>query len=252
MTPIASSLRHVFVALLGVAVLAPGLPAQTGGEKRAQAMVTFMSWERPAEGLYTTLDEKEFQPVQAPAYEFGDPSTVPAGTSLRIFQRTEREGRRVYEVVAEAALPEQCTQAQVYLIRQKDNGDLHSYRLVVMPGDPGHFKAGEVRVFNFSQYPAMVRVNDSSFSLEPLEWKKVAAVTDRKYRLPVFTALQVGGSWTGVGRALMSLRPQYRGNAVIVHTLASFDGSPALAADQEPRLLTLTSTEYVNGPEKLR
>jgi hypothetical protein len=220
-------------------------------ELRAQAPVEpvaaicFMSWERPVSGLFTTIDGKKFTEINCPAYRFGRASQIKAGATLPLYRQVERDGVKVYEIAQELALPADCVDFQAYVVRQPDKEGAPAYRLVVMANDSSVFPAGDVRVFNFSPFPAMVRLGDDSYPLAPLEWKQLKSKPDRKYRVILMTALQVGGNWIEGGRELMSLRPEYRGDVIVVHTKAEL-GTPT--QDQlDARALTIATTYYVPG-----
>lgn len=230
------------IALMGATVMAQ-VPPSAGLEQAAYTEVTFMSWESAQPGLFTTRDGREFLPVAAPAYDFGKPSRIATDAPLRIYQSVLREGKQTYEVVGEAALPPGCRIAQAYLVRQPDKGDLRSYRVIAMSNDPNAFKNGEVRVLNFSQYSAMIKVSGTTLPLAPLEWKTVQGSPDQKYRVPLITTVQASGNWTRPVRNIISLRPNQRGNVLIVHTQAGI--GEIEAAGGQPRMMVLATSEYL-------
>lgn len=215
----------------------------------AYTEVTFMSWETAQRGLVTTRDGREFSPVEAPAYDTGKPSRIATDTPLRLYQSVLRDGKPAYEVVGEAALPPGCRSAQAYLVRLADKDGLRNYRVIAMSNDPEAFKTGEVRAFNFSQYPAMIKVSGTTLSLAPLEWRTVSGSPDHKYRVPLITTVNVSGNWTRPLRNLVSLRPNQRGNVLIVHTQAGI--GEIEAAGGEPRMMVLAGTEYLPSPPKV-
>lgn len=228
------------IALMGSIVLAQ---VPTGVESPVYTEVTFMSWESAQRGLFTTRDGREFVPVEAPAYDIGKPSRISTDVPLRIYESVLREGKQVYEVVGEAALPPGCRIAQAYLVRMPDKEGLRSYRVIAMSNDPDAFGNGEVRAFNFSQYPAMIKVSGTTLPLAPLEWKTVPGTPDHKYRVPLITTVQVSGNWTRPVRNLVSLRPNQRGNVLIVHTQAGI--GEIEAAGGRPRMMVLAASEYL-------
>lgn len=206
--------------------------------------VVFMGWERAQGGLFTTQDGREFSPLEAPAYDFGKPSRIRPDTPLRIYQKIQRDGKPTYEVVGEADLPPGCLLAQAYLVRQADKDDLRSYRVVAMSNDADAFKAGDVRVFNFSPYAAMIKVGSGeALPLGSLEWRTVAGGADHKYRVPLVTTLQIAGGWARAVRNVISVRPGQRGQVTIVHTQAEIGEIGASAG--VARMMVLATSEYV-------
>lgn len=244
-----SLFRLVILAFgAGMTVLQPVmLRAQAPNQAMAEepAAICFMSWERPVSGLFTTLDGKNFSEINCPAYRFGRASQIKAGATLSLYRQVEREGVKTYEITQELLLPEDCVDFQAYVVRQSGSDGAPAYRFVLMANDTKVFPAGEVRVFNFSPFPAMVRLGDEGYPLAPLEWKQMKAKPDRKFRVILMTALQVAGNWVEGGRELMSLRPEYRGDVIVVHTKAELG---AATQDQlDARALTIATTYYVPG-----
>ncbi len=236
------------LALLALASLAPSaLPAQTSPTSTLPlAEVRFMSWEQAQSGLFTTTDGRDFKPVNAPAYAFGRPSQVRGDLPLRLYERVMRDGRPVYEIVAEAAIEPGFRRAQAYLVRQPDHDGRRSYRLIAMSNDPDAFRVGEVRVFNFSPYHCMVRIGDTPVGMAPLEWRTLSATPDRKHRVALAATLQVADAWTPVARGMITLRENFRGDATLLHTRASLDPGAPEAAVNETRVMLVTSSEYIH------
>ena len=206
----------------------------------------FMSWERATQGLYTSLDGKKFSPIDAPAYRLGRASNIPKHPTLRLYHQIQQDGEVAYAVLTETPIPNDATEVQVYLVRQGGNATAPAYRVVVVPNDLSTFPAGEMRILNFSPHPAMVKMGEVTFPLAPLEWKQTKVNPDRKFRVILATALNVGGAWISSGQEILSLRPEYRGDAIIVHTAGSLGVS--LPAANTARPLTVATAEYAPIP----
>ncbi|MET0262558.1 MAG: hypothetical protein ABW223_06655 [Rariglobus sp.] len=240
--------RFCFIGIVALALTRVGAQQESAAVETPPASISFMSWERPVTGLFVTADGKKYTEVHCPAYQFGRASQIKAGGTLKIYRRTEAAGEPRYEISQEVPLQADCTEFQAYVIRQADKEGLPTYRLIVMPNDFKAFPAGEVRLFNFSPFPAMARVGEQSHPLAPLEWKQLKVTPDRKYRVILMTALQVGETWVEGGRELMSLRPEYRGDVLIVHTKADLaSGTGRITEQADARAMTIATTYYVPG-----
>lgn len=205
----------------------------------------FMSWEQPTKGIYTTIDGKNYTSIDAPAYRFGRTAEVRKDSVLRLYREVKLDGKTSYEVMSETPMPVGATEIRIYLVRGGDAAR-PSYRVLVMPADATTFPAGEMRVLNFSPHPALVKMGESTFQLAPLEWKQSKVNPDRKYRVILATALNVGGNWISSGQEILSLRPEYRADAIIVHTASSLGLD--LPGSESPRPLTLATSEYTPLP----
>ena len=228
---------------------APAGPVATSpsiNEKTAKPVsARFMSWERPTMGVYTTVDGKNYTQIDAPAYRFGRASEVRKDSMFRLYREVKADGETSYEIMSETPMPADSTEIHVYLVRGGDAAR-PSYRVLIMPNDTTTFPAGEMRVLNFSPHPALVKMGKSTFQLAPLEWKQSKVNPDSKYRVILATALNVGGDWIRSGQEILSLRPEYRADAIIVHTSSSLGLD--LPGSESPRPLTLATAEYAPLP----
>lgn len=213
----------------------------------ASTEVAFMSWEVEQTGLFITVNDRDFTAITAPAYEFGAPVMVRAGVPVRIYERVQDADGVTHAVVGEATLPPDCRTAQIHLIRQPDREGRRAYRLIALSNDAGAFPAGKVRLFNFSPWPAAIRINAEDSTLAPLEWRIVDAVPDRKHRVTLQAALQLPeGGWTPAVRDLVTLRENYRGSVTFLHTRRSFDETDSGPMRSQARMFIQTSSEYLN------
>lgn len=230
--------RLLALGLLPLLAAAP-LSAQTPRAPAAPPVqLRFMSWERAATGLFLRSGERAYAPVSAPAYGWGTAHEVPASSTLRLYHLVQREGRQVHEVAAEAPLPADCADFQIALLRR---GGERPYQMIVLPSDPRLFQVREVRLFNFTPHPAMVRLGSENISLAPLEWRKVATTPDHKYRLTLLSALQVAEVWVPSSQQILTLRPGYRGEVTLVHSASPVD-DPRAAPGGASRAITLVDT----------
>ncbi len=237
--------RLALLPLLSFCAVAT-LSAQQSTKAAPPVSFRFMSWEQPIGGLYVTSDGKNFSPIHAPANNWGrnlDLFLTSANNQiLRLYRQVQRDGKTVYDVVAEAPLAGDCLDFQIAVLRQ--NGDT-PYRMIVLPNDPGRFQAGTLRAFNFSAHPAVVKINDTVVSLAPLEWRMVPVKPDRKYRIMLAAALQVSNDWINAGREILTLRPGHRGELTVFFTAGSVgDYVEALVPGNSARALTITASQY--------
>jgi hypothetical protein len=240
--------RLLFGLLPMVALVAVGssLQAQTNTPPPLTE-VRFMSWEVGQEGLFITLNDREYSPITAPAYELGVAISVRTATPLRVYERIENADGISYAVVGETLLPEACRTAQVYLIRRPDREGRRDYRLIALSNDAEAFSVGKIRIFNFSPWPAAIRINGQGSNLASLEWRIVDAVPDHKNRVPLQAALQLPeGGWTPVVRDMVTLRKNYRGSVTLLHTRRSFDETAPEAIRSQARMFIQTTSEYLN------
>ncbi|MFH1499286.1 MAG: hypothetical protein ABII82_15835 [Verrucomicrobiota bacterium] len=202
----------------------------------------FMSWERASSGLFLKTDSRNYTAIQAPSYGWGTSYQITNAAALKLYQQVERDGVKTYEIAAEAPLPANCIDFQVAVIRQ--SGEM-PYRLIVLPNDSNLFSSGDVRVFNFSAYPAMVKLGGETIPLSPLEWRKVSVKPDRKYRVALLTAIQIAGAWLPGTQEILILRPDYRGDVMILHTKGLPGGLESTDPENAARPLTIAETEYL-------
>lgn len=206
-----------------------------------------MSWEVDQEGLFITENDRDYTPVSAPAYELGAPVSVRTGVPLRIYERVKNAEGVVYVALGETVLPPECRTAQVYLIRRPDRDGRRDYQLIALSNDAEAFSAGKVRFFNFSPWPAAIRINGEGATLASLEWRIVDAVPDRKNRVPLQAALQLPeGGWTPAVRDLVTLRENYRGSVTLLHTRRSLDETNPESLRPQARMFIQTASEYLN------
>lgn len=206
-----------------------------------------MSWEVDQTGLFVTENERDYTAILAPAYELGRPVMVRAGVPVRVYERVQRADGVGYAMIGEAELPPGCRTAQVYLIRRPDRDGCRDYRLIALSNDADAFSAGKVRLFNFSPWPAAVRINGQGATLDSLEWRIVDAIPDRKNRVPLQAALQLPeGGWTPAVRDLVTLRENYRGSVTLLHTRRSLDDADPDGNRSQARMFIQTTSEYLN------
>lgn len=238
--------RILWFFAAGMAVSGVGLRAQAPAAPD-RTEIRLMSWEVDQEGLFITENDRDYTPVTAPAYELGGPVQVRAAVPVRIYEQTRNAEGIAYVVIGETTLPPECRTAQVYLIRRPDREGRRDYQLIALSNDPGAFSAGKVRFFNFSPWPAAIRINGESATLASLEWRIVDAVPDRKNRVPLQAALQLPeGGWTPAVRDLVTLRENYRGSVTLLHTRRSLDETDPQAVRSQARMFIQTTSEYLN------
>lgn len=230
-----------------LAIFGAGLEAQTTVTPPARTEIRFMSWEVDQEGLFITENDRDYTAITAPAYELGVPVSVRNAVPLRIYERIKNADGVVYVVLGETALPPECRTAQVYLIRRPDREGHRNYQLIALSNDAEAFAAGKVRFFNFSPWPAAIRINGEGATLASLEWRIVDAVPDRKNRVPLQAALQLPeGGWTPAVRDLVTLRENYRGSVTLLHTRRSLDEADPNGVRSQARMFIQTTSEYLN------
>ncbi len=86
-------------------------------EAAPAAAITFMSWEQPVRGLFTTLDGQKFSEIHCPAYQFGRASQIKAGNTLQLYRQVERDGKQHYEPTVSVSLPSNALELQAYIVR---------------------------------------------------------------------------------------------------------------------------------------
>lgn len=236
------------VCFLTAAFFGGGLVAQpAGAASSARTEVRFMSWEVEQTGLFVTENDRDYTAITAPAYDSGSPVMVRTSSPLRIYERVQNAGVVGYAIIGETELPPGCRTAQVYLIRRPDRDGRRDYRLIALSNDAEAFSAGKVRLFNFSPWPAAVRINGQAANLDSLEWRIVDAVPDRKNRVPLQAALQLPeGGWTPAVRDLVTLRENYRGSVTLLHTRRSLDDADPDGVRSQARMFIQTNSEYLN------
>lgn len=206
--------------------------------------VRFMAWESAIANLLLRDARGEFVPVTIPAYNWGPIYEVPAtGDSLVLYREVEKDGVKTHQIVAQARLEPGCREFQVALVRQSGE---QPYRMIALPRDLHVFGAGVVRVFNFSPHPIAVRLGDQEVRLGPLEWRLVTVSPDNKYRVVMLSAIQIDGTWVGGGNRVISLRPDHRGDLMIVHSGTRIGLAPGVASDTADLTQTLIETEYIS------
>lgn len=211
-----------------------------------------MSWEVEQTGLFVTENDRDYIAITAPAYESGRATMVRAASPLRIYERVQTADGVGYAMIGETELPPGCRTAQVYLIRRPDRDGRRDYRLIALSNDAEAFSAGKVRLFNFSPWPAAVRINGQGATLDSLEWRIVDAVPDHKNRVPLQAALQFSeGGWTPAVRGLVTLRENYRGSVTLLHTRRSLDDADPDGIRSQARMFIQTNSEYLN-PEPVK
>lgn len=241
--------RFLIIGVFAAVLTGVGLGAQTSvpATTAKRTEVRFMSWEVGQTGLFVTENDRDYTAITAPAYEPGIAVVVRTATPLRIYERVQGADGVGYAVVGKAELPAECRTAQVYLIRQPDRDGLRDYRLIILSNDVEAFGAGKVRLFNFSPWPAAVRINGQGANLGSLEWRIVDAVPDRKNRVPLQAALELPeGGWTPPVRDLVTLRENYRGSVTLLHTRRSLDDADPDGIRSQARMFIQTSSEYLN------
>jgi hypothetical protein len=230
-----------------VVISAACLEAQTTVTSPVRTEVRFMSWEVDQEGLFITENDRDYTPITAPAYEMGMPVSVRAAAPLRIYEQARTDHGLVYVALGETVLPPECRTAQVYLIRRPDRDGRRDYRLIALSNDAEAFSAGKIRLFNFSPWPAAIRINGEDSTLGSLEWRVVEAVPDRKNRVPMQVALQLPeGGWTPFVRDLVTLRENHRGSVTLLHTRRSLDETDPNRVRSQARMFIQTASEYLN------
>ncbi len=240
--------RVVWIAATFV-ISGAGIQAQITATPPARTEIRFMSWEVDQEGLFITDNDRDYTAIAAPAYELGSPVTVRTAVPLRIYEQAKNVTGIVYVALGETVLPPECRTAQVYLIRRPDRDGRRDYQLIALSNDAEAFSAGKVRFFNFSPWPAAIRINGQGATLGSLEWRIVEAVPDRKNRVPLQVALQLPeGGWTPAVRDLVTLRENYRGSVTLLHTRRSFDEADPKGLRSQARMFIQTSSEYLNPP----
>lgn len=233
-------LHLILFCLLGHAVHAQPV----SGQPAPSISLRFMGWEKAVANLFLSHNERDYTQITAPAYQWGPDYTTPANTaSLKLYHMVEKDGVKTYAVAAEAPLEKDCLDFQVAIVRQ--GGDT-PYRLIPLPNDIRIFQAGKIRVFNFSPYPAAVKLSEKNLQLSPLEWQMVPVSPDKKYRVVMLSALQVDGNWTRSAHEILSLRPEYRGDVMIVHSNTRVGLAPGLSSENTNLAQTIMETEYVS------
>jgi hypothetical protein len=250
MKPCRPFFRVLWLCGLAALAAASGLRAQANGTAPARTELRFMSWEVDQTGLFVTENGRDYTAISAPAYDLGSPVMVRAGAPVRVYVRAAGADGVDYAVAGETTLPADCRAAQVYLIRGPDRDGRRDYRLIALSNDAEAFSAGKVRLFNFSPWPAAIRINGEGATLASLEWRIVDATPDRKNRVPLQAALQLpDGGWTPAVRDLVTLRENYRGSVTLLHTRRSLDAADTESVSSQARMFIQTSSEYLN-PEK--
>lgn len=241
-----SNIGRIIRAILVVAGVVIELNAQPAASPPARTEVSFMSWENDQEGLFITTNDRDYSVIAAPAYEFGQPVPVRAQLPVRIHEQVKTADGIAYVVVGEGTLPPGCRTAHVYLIRMADQDGHRSYRVIALSADTDAFAAGKVRLFNFTPYPAAIRVNDTPMNLPSLEWVTMDAAPDRKHRVVLRAALELPeGGWTPAVRGLVTLRENFRGSVTLLHTRRAFDETNS-AILPEARMFIQAISEYVH------
>lgn len=245
------SINRLFFRVVRIAaafvISSASLAAQTAATPPTRTEIRFMSWEVEQEGLFITENDRDYTAITAPAYELGVPVSVRTAVPLRIYEKTKKAEGIVYVALGETMLPSECRMAQVYLIRRPDRDGRRDYQLIALSNDAEAFSAGKVRFFNFSPWPAAIRINGQGATLGSLEWRIVDAAPDRKNRVPLQAALQLPeGGWTPAVRDLVTLRENYRGSVTLLHTRRSLDEADPQAVRSQARMFIQTTSEYLN------
>lgn len=244
--------QRLFSCLLSVVVFVGAhalLSAQVASAAPLRAEVRFMSWEVEQTGLFVTENGRDYTPITAPAYDFGQPVFVRAASPVRVYAQMKTEAGVVYVAVGEGELPSGCATAQVHLIRMPDLQGRKDYRVIALSNDAEAFGVAKVRLFNFSPWLAAIRLNGTEFTLASLESRVVDAVPDRKHRVLLHAALQLPeGGWTPAVRDLVTLRENFRGSVTLLHTRRSLDATEPVLS--QARLLIQTTAEQLQ-PEAI-
>lgn len=223
-----------------------GFVAAQPDETPRRVELCFTSWEVDQAGLFVTENGRDFRAIVAPAYEFGPTVSMRVGLPLRIYERVETATGAEHVIVGEGSVPPECRSAQVYLIRRPDREGRRDYRVIVLADDAAAFSAGQVRLFNFSPWPAAIRIGGDDLTLAPLDTRMVNAVPDRKHRVTLQASLQLPeGGWTQAVRDLVTLRENYRGSVTLLHTRRSFDETDPTGLRPQARMLIRTASEFV-------
>lgn len=204
----------------------------------------FMSWEQPVKDLFLRDAKGDFIPVTIPAYNWGPTFEISIkGDTLALYREVEQDGVKTHQVATEARLEAGCREFQVALVRQ--NGE-QPYRMIPLPRDLHVFGAGTVRVFNFSPHPIAVRLGETEIQLAPLQWRFANVSPDNKYRVVMLSAIQLAGEWVSGGNRVISLRPDHRGDLMIIHSGTRADLAPGASTDTADATQVLIETEFIS------
>lgn len=236
-----------YLCLFGLALHAP-LHAQAGAPSAPAATpplnLRFTGWESAVSNLFVRGARGEFVPVTIPAYNWGPTYEIPAtGEMLALYREVEKDGVKTHQVIAQTRLEPGCREFQVALVRQAGE---QPYRMIALPRDLHVFGAGIVRVFNFSPHPIAVRLGEQDIQLSPLEWRFANVSPDNKYRVVMLSAIQIAGAWVSGGNRVISLRPDHRGDLMIVHSGTRLGLAPGAASDTADLTQTIIETEYIS------
>lgn len=208
--------------------------------------IRFMGWESSQEGLFTLDETGNYAAISVPAYKFGSSVFISDNQPLKIFQRFLEEGEWVYQVVGETRFPEGCKIAQAYLARSADIGELRQYKVIALSNDLKDFPNGQVRIFNFAPYEAMIKAEGKVMRISALDWILLDVTPDRKHRVSIMATLDVSGDWTRSVRDMVTMRENYRGEITLLYTQVSFDETAPDSPVNQSRMFTLSSSEYVH------
>lgn len=228
------------LALLQLAALTV-LHAQTSPERTTT--IRFTSWEQPARNLKLIVNEQEYQPVDAPAYRFGQTMRIPHSTEITVHQSTPGSNGSTHTTIP---LPQNSSNLRAYLMPEAPGRPL---KTLILADDPANFPQGHVRILNFSQHPATIWIGDNApFTLDPLGWTQIPVIADDKYRVLMKTTLNIEGQLTRLHLDILSLRPGHRGTITLYHTAADLTGPQAISIPdgQPPQIVVLSESEYLS------